>query len=684
MYNFITNNDFITSAKAYKSFDGYKCGLSSFDKIMRIDKQTLTTLVSTPCSGKSTFTNFYGYRMGVTHNWRTLYLASETAKNDQAQKLSTLYGSYTKASEHSIILEGLTNWDELIQAIKAAKEAYNIDLVIVDNFTMLQHLIGGEINTTNIGKAISTLKQAAIDTDTAIILVAHTTKLTEGQKVTAYSVNGSANFFNISDFMFSIEISDYEAKETTINILKIRDDAKGVMNGKCVLKYDTITRKYSDTDSSTEDSDTDSQPADTTAANNTTAPKGINYDIARDVMKAMLEENKQTEKKDSQPATQPAGTTKAATDTAANTPSRDNTTKQPRTQQQGQQQAAKEKAITEEVTKQEDSQPATQPAVTEEVKQEKQHITPDFIHNTKVSIMEQHKVLEISSLYNAIKTGRKHKEEIEAVRKIDRQANESEYRQAKDNILSFTPSCLCPIGGSAKAENVEHVNNLIAIDLDAKDNEGVTLEEMRTKINSLPYVMYSSISVGGKGMYALIAISESNKNDFKAVFNALNEDFKALGLTLDGSCVNVNRERYMSFDDNEYWNTKCEIYTKKLNIPTQVNGHPTRVEINANKPLTAREYNKVRDMVKDIKANKIQLSKNHKDTLGLANAIANIWGENGRELLHIIRQQRSGYDEFKTDCNFDYVLNNLEDNERYGLRFILKKYNQAKGQTQVN
>lgn len=267
MYNFITNNDFITSAKAYKSFDGYKCGLSSFDKIMRIDKQTLTTLVSTPCSGKSTFTNFYGYRMGVTHNWRTLYLASETAKNDQAQKLSTLYGSYTKASEHSIILEGaLSNWEELLEAIKVAKEAYNIDLVIVDNFTMLQHLIGGEINTTNIGKAISTLKQAAIDTDTAIILVAHTTKLTEGQKVTAYSVNGSANFFNISDFMFSIEISDYEAKETTINILKIRDDAKGVMNGKCVLKYDTITRKYSDTDSSTEDSDTDSQPADTTAA----------------------------------------------------------------------------------------------------------------------------------------------------------------------------------------------------------------------------------------------------------------------------------------------------------------------------------------------------------------------------------------------------------------------------------
>ncbi|WP_279188401.1 BT4734/BF3469 family protein [Prevotella melaninogenica] len=670
MYNFITNNDFITSAKAYKSFDGYKCGLSSFDKIMRIDKQTLTTLVSTPCSGKSTFTNFYGYRMGVTHNWRTLYLASETAKNDQAQKLSTLYGSYTKASEHSIILEGLTNWDELIQAIKAAKEAYNIDLVIVDNFTMLQHLIGGEINTTNIGKAISTLKQAAIDTDTAIILVAHTTKLTEGQKVTAYSVNGSANFFNISDFMFSIEISDHEAKETTINVLKLRDDAKGVMNGKCVLKYNTITRKYTDSDT---DSSTPSQHD---------TPKDINKDIATDVMKAIMEEEaKQAKQEDRQPAGNTTAAAQAATDTAANTPSRDNTSKQPAGTTKAapavKEEVTKEKANTEEIKKEKQE-------VKEEKQEEKQHITPDFLLNTKVSIMKRHNVLEISSLYNAIIMGKEHKKEIEAVRRIDRQANESEYRRAKDNILSFTPSCVCK-GKTGKAENVEHVNNLIAIDLDAKDNEGVTLETMRTKINSLPYVMYSSLSVGGKGMYALIAISESNKNDFKAVFNALNEDFKALGLTLDGSCVNVNRERYMSFDDNEYWNDKAEIYDKKISIPTQVHTHPSKVGENANKPLTPREKQKVNEIIEDIKANKLQLSKNHKDTLGLANCLANIMGEEGRELLHIIRQQRSGYDEFKIDKTFDEMLDKIDDNERYGLGFLISKYKEAKqGQTQAH
>lgn len=373
MYNFITNNDFIDSAKKYKSFEGYRCGLTSFDKIMRIDKQTLTTLVSTPCSGKSTFTNFYGYSMGVTHNWRTLYLASETNRNDQAKKLSTLYQSYQAASEHSVIIEGaLNDWNELIQAIKAAKTKYNIDMVVIDNFTMLQHLIGNEVNTTNIGKAISELKKAAIDTDTAIILVAHTTKLNEGQKVTAYSVNGSANFFNISDYMFSLEISDYEQKETTINILKLRDDAKGVMNGKCILKYDTITRKYSDINS-TEDTSTPSQP---------TRQQDISNDIAREVMKEIEEE-----------ATQPAGTTKAAPAVQATQPAA------PAVKEE----VTKEKAITEEVTKQE----------------EKQHITPDFLNNTKVSILGQHKVLDEYTLYNAIMLGRNCKEEIAKVRSID-------------------------------------------------------------------------------------------------------------------------------------------------------------------------------------------------------------------------------------------------------------------------
>ena len=665
----LDTDKFIKAAKEYNAFDGYKCGVKSIDDIMRIDKQTLTTLVATPASGKSTFTNFYGYQMAKFNNWKTLYIAEETPQDRQCRMLSILFDSAAKASEFSVIYDyDLSDWQELLNMIKDAKETYGVDMVILDNFMMLKNLItGNDSETEKIGRALSALKKAAIDTDTAIILVAHPTKLLEGQEVTAYSVNGSANFFNISDYMFSLAVTDRENYETTIKVLKVRDSAKGVMGGKCTLKYNPVHFTYSDTDSQPageQPTDTTAikedvtQPADTTAANNTTAPKGINKEIATDVMKAIMEEEAKQED------SQPAGTTKAATQQTAVQPASKEVKKE-------KQQAAKEEA--KEEAKQEEKQEEKQA----------QRITPDFIHNTKVSIMEQHKVLEISSLYNAIKTGRKHKEEIEAVRKIDRQANESEYRQAKDNILSFIPSCVCK-GKTGKAKNVEHVNPLIAVDIDAKDNEGVTLETMRTKINSLPYVMYSSLSVGGRGMYALIPILDENKNDFKGVFKALESDFKALGLILDSSCVNVNRERYMSFDDNEYWNTKCEIYTKKINIPTQVNGHPTRVEINANKPLTEREFNKVRDIMEDIKKKHLILTKNHTDTLGLANCLSNILGEEGRQLFHIIRSQRSGYDEYKTDKTFDDMLYNNKSTERYGVGFLISKYNEAKGEIQAH
>ena len=630
----IDTNEFITAAREYKVFEGYKCGLKCFDEIMRIDKQTLTTLVATPASGKSTFTNFYGYRMAKNQHWKTLYIATEPPKARQCRLLSVLFNSATKASEFSVIYDhDLSDWQELLDMIKDAKETYGVDMVIIDNFTMISELIENVKESANIGMALSALKKASIDNDIAVILVTHPTKINEGQKVTAYSVNGSANFFNISDFMFTLT-ADRDKFETTINVLKVRDDTKGQMGGECTLSYNKVTLKYSDTDS-TEDTSTPSQP---------TRQQDISNNIATDVMKAIMEEETQEDSQPATPATQPAGTTKAAP-------------------------AAKEEAITEEVKK-------------EKQETAKQHITPDFLTNTKVSIMERHNILKICSLYNSIIMGKEHKKEIEAVRQIDRQANESEYKKAKEKVLSYTPSCVC---AGTTAKEIKQVNPLIAVDLDEKDNKGLSIEEMRTKINSLPYVMYSSLSVGGKGMYALIPIAEANKNDFKGLFKALEEDFIKLGLKLDGSCVNVNRERYMSIDKAEYWNTQCEIYTKKLNIPTQVLPHLGRVGVNANKPLTLREKQKVDLMIEDIKQNKIQLSKNHDDTLGLANAIANIWGEDGRELLHLIRSQREGYDEFKTDSKFDYILNHLDEGERYGLGLIFTKYKEAKqGQTQVN
>lgn len=156
----LDTDKFIKAAKEYNAFDGYKCGVKSIDKIMRIDKQTLTTLVATPASGKSTFCNFYGYQMAKFNNWKTLYIATETPQDRQCRMLSILFDSAAKASEFSVLYDyDLSDWNDLLMMIKDAKDTCGVDLVIVDNMTMLKNLIkGNDTETEKIGRALSDLK----------------------------------------------------------------------------------------------------------------------------------------------------------------------------------------------------------------------------------------------------------------------------------------------------------------------------------------------------------------------------------------------------------------------------------------------------------------------------------------------------------------------------------------------
>lgn len=558
----INTNDFIKSAKEYKSFDGYRCGLNGLDNVMRIDKKTLTTLVATPASGKSTFTNFYGFMMAKHNQWKTLYIATETPMDRQCRLLSMLFNSALTATQYSIMYDcNLTDWGELISMIKDAKEAANIDMVIVDNFTMLQHLIG-EVNTTNIGKALTALKQVAIETDTAIILVSHTTKLIDGQDVTAYSVSGSANFFNVSDYMFTLSVTDRERYETTIKVLKVRDDAKGKMDGVCVLKYNPITKKYTDT-------------------------------------------------------TTPSTTDDLPFTTVCNVPS-------------------------------------------------------DLLENVKVSVIHNHKPKSTMALRGAINFGKQLKKQIDEIRAIDRNIDELKYKELKGKMPSFMPSCICD---QSSTKNIKQINPLIAVDVDEKDNPTLNINQMRERVNQLPFILYCGLSVGGKGLYCIIPIREANKENFKGVFNAIKDDFLDIGLVVDSSCSNVNRERYMSYDDNDRWNERCEIYQKVKSVNPNPSHQP---KLSLTKKVSDKDKQKIHEAVEDIKQNKLVLTNNHNDTLLLANCFANTLGEDGRNLLHLIRQQRSGYDSYKTDGNFDYAMEHLEDGEKFGLGLFFSKYNQAK------
>lgn len=303
-------------------------------------------------------------------------------------------------------------------------------------------------------------------------------------------------------------------------------------------------------------------------------------------------------------------------------------------------------------------------------------VSSDILNNTKVSVFQltpqgQTKVKD-TTLIDAIQMGEEYKDKIQQIRSINRDTDEKGYKRIKMQLPMFTTSCLC--GSSAK--EIDKYTNLICIDIDEKDNQQLSIEELRQKVNSLPYTLFSSKSVGGKGLYILIAV-DGEKEAFIPHFKALQNDFESLGITIDKSCKNLNRLRVISNDTAAYYNEKAEIYTKKkINFP-KVTCSETHKPYKANH-TTNKDKATFEMAIKDIEERGLVITHNHRETLDLSNCMAGVFGEEGRGYLHTIRRQRKGYDEYKINECFDTSLNYIEQGHKYTLGTFFKYYNQVK------
>lgn len=306
---------------------------------------------------------------------------------------------------------------------------------------------------------------------------------------------------------------------------------------------------------------------------------------------------------------------------------------------------------------------------------------------TLVTIAHKSRIKGKMDIIAAINEGKKYINQIEEIRKIDKATNHALYNDLKSKLFAFTPSCVCK-GKTIKKENVVHINNIIAIDIDAQDNPTLSVEQMKQIVKQLPYVRYCAMSVGGKGIYCLIPFKKefANKDNFKEVFNALQKDFAEMGITIDKSCSNYNRQRYVSYDINEYWNDKCVLYHKKKTTPTKkspqislITNKSKSMKMGELRPITQRDKNKLRIVFNDIIANNIIVTTCHNDTLTLCNIFYNAFGYDGLNCVHILRKQRKGYDPAKLDNTFDYVANS--DYQPYRINLFFSMYKAAKNNT---
>lgn len=127
--------------------------------------------------------------------------------------------------------------------------------------------------------------------------------------------------------------------------------------------------------------------------------------------------------------------------------------------------------------------------------------------------------------------------------------NSEQYRAAKMAIGGITVSARCIQRRDSK--HVAYRNPLICIDIDKDDNPKMDDPGFKDALlNGLfkwQYVYAASLSCSGNGIYCIVYLSSNeDDDDFHAAFSALQEDFQAVGITIDRQCKDITRLRMAS------------------------------------------------------------------------------------------------------------------------------------------
>lgn len=603
---------------------GYISNIKSLDDIARISKQQLTIITARANSGKSTFLDYYCYKIAKHSNVKTLYISYETDAIFHTKLL--LRYCNTDLLQTNLMFADTTELntiEDILQVIQYAKDNLNIDNVVIDPFNFLST---DQTNDTNaICKVLKELKQTAVKNDISIILVAHPKKLQADEQITGESINGSIHFRNVADLILVLT-TDFETRETTIKVDKLRyNKMQGQINAKTTLEY-CINGTYKEVNKDDEDLfiiptiETVKEKIDT---------------IIPTVKEEINEEIKEEPVINISPATE-------------------------------------EKANNNDDYEENDFDDFMSNCTNFSVKQTI-NSKVDFLQlmQTKVSYLENvytKQTTEIT-LQEALTTKA---EEVISKQAELRKLIEKEEIQAykRNNLPLFSPSVVFNNNGTT-ANNIKQVNNIICIDIDAQDNNYISSQQMKEIVKNIPYVFFAQTSASGKGIFCLIQIKDKNK--FKEHFNALYELFKQHNLNIDKQCNDLNRKRFISYDEQPYITRNAIIFEEvkeisNTNIPIKEEEEKTNNTKQFPSNWTSLNDKQKAEYIADYcLTNNILLNKNHKDTLKLCSIYSSIYGDDnkGLDIVTKLRKQRKGTDENKLTSTYyncqplDYPINTL-------------------------
>ena len=289
---------------------------------------------------------------------------------------------------------------------------------------------------------------------------------------------------------------------------------------------------------------------------------------------------------------------------------------------------------------------------------EESKINYNELMQTKVAYLNNvcDKQSEETTLQEALTNGASIQDKQTELRKLTDKSEMQKYK--RNNFPAFAASVVFTKDGTTK-DNVKQVNPIVCIDIDGQDNGYMPTNKMKDIVSKIDSVFYAQESAGGKGIFCLIQIE--NTNQFKEHFNALQDTFKANGLIIDAQCSDVNRKRFVAYDPNPYINRNATIYKDiKEDITIQHNAQDTTttpfyrsdMSDKTHQPSWPNGWSNYTDtqkaeyIITQCITKGILINKSHADSLTIASALKTIYKSNDTGLNYCLqlRQMRKGTD----------------------------------------
>lgn len=218
--------------------------------------------------------------------------------------------------------------------------------------------------------------------------------------------------------------------------------------------------------------------------------------------------------------------------------------------------------------------------------------------------------------------------------------NPDERKAAKRKITAVTPSG--EFTGRGQAGLKSH-SGLICIDVDDKDNDN--LNEKVRALSRDPFVYAYHQSLGGLG-YAIYFKIEPTKHleAYLALEKYLGDTYH---LIADKACKDVTRLRFVSFDPFLYLNPKdTPVFKKYLKKEAQI----------STRTIHAHTSQDMEYIISQIRSRRIDLTESYHDWIQIGFALADQYGEGGRDYFHAISEMHPEYNQQSTDAKYDNFL----------------------------